>query len=57
MEKGIKYGAKIINDVSGLEYDNNTINILKKYQVPFVIHHMKENPKQCKQIQNIKMFF
>ena len=45
MEKGIKYGAKIINDVSGLEYDENTINILKKYQVPFVLHHMKGKPE------------
>ncbi len=45
MEKGIKYGAKIINDVSGLEYDKNTINILKKYQVPFVLHHMKGKPE------------
>ena len=31
MEKGIKYGIKIINDVSGLSYDAKTVNILKKY--------------------------
>mgnify|MGYP001408151215 CR=1 FL=1 len=30
MKKGIKYGVKIINDVSGLEYDSETINVLKK---------------------------
>ena len=30
MEKGIKLGVKIINDVSGLNYDPETKNILKK---------------------------
>ena len=32
MEKGINYGVKIINDVSGLNYDIKTINVLKKIQ-------------------------
>ncbi len=30
MEKGIKSGVNLINDVSGLDYDVNTINVLKK---------------------------
>ena len=30
MEKGIKLGIKLINDVSGLSYDSETINVLKK---------------------------
>ena len=45
MEKGIKYGVKIINDVSGLIYDSKTINILKKYKIPFVIQHSQGTPK------------
>ena len=45
MERGIKYGVKIINDVSGLSYDSETLNILKKYKIPFVIHHSQGNPK------------
>jgi dihydropteroate synthase len=45
MEKGIKCGVKIINDVSGLSYDLKTINILKKYNIPFVIHHSQGTPK------------
>ena len=45
MEKGIKQGIKIINDVSGLTYDTETINILKKYKIPFVIHHSKGKPE------------
>ena len=30
MNKGIKIGIKLINDVSGLSYDNKTIDVLKK---------------------------
>ena len=44
MEKGIKYGVDIINDVSGLEYDSISINVIKKFNSPFVIHHMQGTP-------------
>ena len=45
MEKGIKCGVKIINDVSGLTYDPKTINILNKYKIPFVIQHSQGTPE------------
>ena len=45
MERGIKYGVKIINDVSGLSHDLETINIIKKYKIPFVIQHSQGTPK------------
>ena len=45
MKKGIKYGVKIINDVSGLEYDSETINVLKKHKIPFVIQHSQGTPE------------
>ncbi len=45
MKKGIKIGVKLINDVSGLEYDNETINILRKYKTPFVLQHSKGDPE------------
>ncbi len=45
MEKGIRLGVNIINDISGLSYDNKTINILKKYKIPFVIQHSQGTPK------------
>ena len=44
MEKGIKLGVRIINDVSGLSYDKNSLNILKKYNTPFVLQHSQGNP-------------
>ena len=45
MEKGIKNGVNLINDVSGFQYDANTLNVLKKYKKPFVIHHMQGTPR------------
>ena len=45
MEKGIKLGVKIINDVSGLNYDHKTKYILKKYKIPFVIQHSQGTPQ------------
>ena len=45
MEKGIKLGVKIINDVSGLRYDKKTIDVLTKHQIPFVIQHSKGTPE------------
>ena len=35
MKKGIKFGVKIINDVSGLNYDSETIRCFKKIQSSF----------------------
>jgi dihydropteroate synthase len=45
MQKGIKLGVKIINDVSGLNYDPKTINILNKYKIPFVLQHSQGTPE------------
>ena len=44
MEKGINLGVKLINDVSGLSYDKNSIKILKKYKTSFVLQHSLANP-------------
>jgi len=64
MEKGIKSGIKIINDVSGLNYDQKTKYILKKYNTPFVIQHsqgtpenMQKNPKYRNELLDIYDFF
>ena len=45
MEKGIKNKVNLINDISGFDHDFNTINVLKKHKIPFVIHHMQGTPK------------
>ncbi len=44
MEKGIKNKINLINDISGLQHDPNTIKILRETHTPFVIHHIQGNP-------------
>ena len=44
MEKAFKYEIDLINDVSGMSHDSNTINFLKKSKIPFIIHHMQGTP-------------
>jgi dihydropteroate synthase len=64
MEKGINLGVALINDVSGLNYDKNSINVLKKYKTPFVLQHslgnpdvMQNNPKYENVLLDIYDFF
>ena len=64
MYKGVKLGIKLINDVSGLSYDYNTIEVLKKSKSPFVIQHsqgtpenMQKNPKYKNELLDIYDFF
>ena len=54
MERGIKLGVKIINDVSGLEYDPKTLTVLKKNKIPFVIQHSKGTPENMQKNPNYK---
>ncbi len=54
MNKGIKAGVKLINDVSGFSYDIETINILNKYKIPFVIHHSQGSPETMQKNPNYK---
>ena len=44
MKKSLPYNISLINDVSGLNYDNNKLNFLKKYKIPFVLHHTQGMP-------------
>ena len=64
MNKGIKLGIKLINDVSGLSYDLKTVDLLKKNKSPFVIQHsqgtpenMQKNPKYKNELLEIYDFF
>jgi dihydropteroate synthase len=44
-EAGLKNGANIINDVSGLQYNPEIASIVAKYNASLVIMHSKGNPK------------
>ncbi len=54
MKKAFNYKLNLINDVSGLSYDKNTIKFLKKTKLPFVLHHMKGKPKNMQINPNYK---
>ena len=64
MKKGIKNKINLVNDVSGLEHDPDTIKVLKESNIPFVIHHtqgdpqtMQKNPRYNNVILDIYDFF
>jgi dihydropteroate synthase len=64
MQKGINLGVNLINDVSGLSFDKNSIKILKKYKTPFVLQHsrgtpdiMQKNPKYKNVVLDIYDYF
>ena len=44
MRKALNYKVNIINDVSGFMYDDQTINFLKKTNLPLIINHSKGVP-------------
>ena len=57
MIKSIKYGANLINDVSGFHYESQSLSKLKKYNIAKVFIICKAHQIQCKKIQNTKMFY
>lgn len=44
-EKAILAGANIINDISGFEMDSTIIDIAAKYNVPYILMHMRGTPE------------
>ena len=44
MKKGIENGVNIINDVSGLNFDKKSFDVIKSKKTPFVLHHMQGTP-------------
>ena len=45
MQVALDLGAKIINDVSGLSYDKNTLKVLKNYDCMYILMHSRGTPK------------
>ncbi len=64
MIKAIKHGADLISDVSGFNYENQSLSRLKKYNIAKVLHHMQgtpntmqKNPKYKNVLLDIYDFF
>ena len=49
-EQSIEQGAAIINDISAGHLDSEMMNIVRKYQVPYVMMHMKGTPQTMKSL-------
>ena len=45
MKLGILSGVSIINDVSALNNDKESINVIKNYDIPIILMHMPGTPK------------
>jgi len=48
-ETVLKTGASMINDISGLRFDNRMKDVVAKYQVPIIIMHIKGEPRNMQQ--------
>ncbi|MCM8790415.1 MAG: dihydropteroate synthase [Candidatus Omnitrophica bacterium] len=44
-EEALKAGARIVNDVSGLRYDERMASVAKRYGAALILMHMKGTPK------------
>ena len=64
MKKGIECGVNIINDVSGLNFDKKSFDVINSQSIPFILHHMQgtpdtmqKNPKYDDALLDIYDFF
>lgn len=56
-EFALANGANILNDIWGLQYDDQIANVAAKYQVPVVIMHNQNDTNYGDIIVDIKKFF
>ena len=64
MKMGFKNGIDIINDVSGLNFDNDSFNTIRINKIPLILNHsqgtpstMQQNPKYNDVLLDIYDFF
>lgn len=64
MKAALKAGANVVNDISGLTYDPESISVVAKAQVPVILMHsqgmpqtMQNNPSYNNVIDDICAFF
>ena len=56
-EKGILAGADIINDISGFSIDPNLVDIVAKYNVPYILMHMRGTPETMQSMTDYECIF
>lgn len=55
-DKALEAGADIINDISGLRFDNKMSDVAAHWNVPVVIMHIKGTPKDMQKNPNYNNF-
>jgi dihydropteroate synthase len=55
--KALMAGADIINDISGLEWDEKMIEVIKEHQCPIIITHSNQTTKEKDIVDEILNFF
>lgn len=53
-EKAILAGADLINDISGGEMDKRMYGVIAKYQVPYIMMHMRGTPQTMQNLTDYK---
>ncbi len=63
-KEALESGASIVNDISALRYDPKMADVVKYYDVPVVLMHMKGSPKNMQEspkyknvVSEVKEFF
>ena len=56
-EKGILAGADIINDISGFSIDPNLVDVVAKYNVPYILMHMRGTPETMQSMTDYECIF
>jgi dihydropteroate synthase len=51
-EKAVQNGAAIINDISAGRFDKNMMQTVGELQVPYIMMHLKGNPKTMQSLAN-----
>lgn len=55
--EGLNNGVDLINDISGFEFDPEIINVVSKFNVPYVLMHMKGTPQTMTSETNYENLF
>ena len=45
MRKALQYGADIVNDISALVHDNESLSVVSEAQIPVILMHMQGSPE------------
>lgn len=56
-EEGILAGADIINDISGFSIDPKLVDVVAKYNVPYILMHMRGTPETMQSLTDYDSIF